>query len=267
MAMSGDLALQRAKAYVKKTLQGMGALQGEKGKDGLDGKSAYEIAKDNGFVGTEGDWLESLKGADGTGADIDADEIKDDIMSDMENNYLSKLGGGRIEAGNYAPLSLENFNGNECVTEFYGEDGFLGALGVDENDAIYTDSDDNSHIIVHTGNVEAYAGKNVDMTEIVFSNTINWSNPDSNLKTFYMVKNGWCLLHVMAHCNKVANDANSVVYDGLPKAPFQVYGKFVGDTLDMQPCNLTITPDGKMLLRGGTEGKDYSFTYTYPVAM
>ena len=34
----------------------------EKGKDG---KSAYEIALENGFVGTESEWLESLKGADG----------------------------------------------------------------------------------------------------------------------------------------------------------------------------------------------------------
>ena len=34
----------------------------EKGKDG---KSAYEIALENGFVGTETEWLESLKGADG----------------------------------------------------------------------------------------------------------------------------------------------------------------------------------------------------------
>jgi len=32
---------------------------------GLDGKSAYEIAVEHGFVGTEEEWLESLKGADG----------------------------------------------------------------------------------------------------------------------------------------------------------------------------------------------------------
>ena len=33
---------------------------------GTAGKSAYEIAVDNGFVGTETEWLESLKGAKGT---------------------------------------------------------------------------------------------------------------------------------------------------------------------------------------------------------
>lgn len=35
------------------------------GTNGTDGKSAYEIAVSNGFAGTETEWLESLKGADG----------------------------------------------------------------------------------------------------------------------------------------------------------------------------------------------------------
>jgi len=81
-----------------------------------------------------------------------------------------------------------------------------------------------------------------------------------------MVRNGWCFLHVVAHCNKVASDNNSVVYSGLPMPPFQVYGKFVGEDNTYEPCNLTVATNGQMLLRGGTAGKDYSFTYTYPVA-
>lgn len=36
---------------------------------GVDGKSAYEIALANGFVGTESAWLASLKGADGKDAE------------------------------------------------------------------------------------------------------------------------------------------------------------------------------------------------------
>ena len=35
------------------------------GADGKDGLSAYELAKENGFVGTVYEWLKSLKGADG----------------------------------------------------------------------------------------------------------------------------------------------------------------------------------------------------------
>ncbi|NGX85319.1 hypothetical protein, partial [Aequorivita sp. KMM 9714] len=43
---------------------------GPQGPAGEDGKSAYEIALENGFVGTVTEWLESLKGADGAdGAD------------------------------------------------------------------------------------------------------------------------------------------------------------------------------------------------------
>ena len=37
----------------------------QEGVDGKDGLSAYELAKENGFVGTVSEWLESLKGADG----------------------------------------------------------------------------------------------------------------------------------------------------------------------------------------------------------
>lgn len=40
-------------------------LQTIHGKDGEDGKSAYEIAVDHGFEGTESAWLESLHGKDG----------------------------------------------------------------------------------------------------------------------------------------------------------------------------------------------------------
>lgn len=36
---------------------------GIKGVDGVNGKTAYQLAIDNGFVGTEEEWLESLKGS------------------------------------------------------------------------------------------------------------------------------------------------------------------------------------------------------------
>ena len=39
------------------------------GGSGTAGKSAYEIAVDNGFVGTETEWLESLKGEQGDKGD------------------------------------------------------------------------------------------------------------------------------------------------------------------------------------------------------
>jgi hypothetical protein len=42
------------------------------GEDGEDGLSAYEIAVENGFTGTEQEWLDSLVGEDGTTPHIDA---------------------------------------------------------------------------------------------------------------------------------------------------------------------------------------------------
>lgn len=49
---------------------------------GKDGKSAYQIALDNGFVGTEEEWLESLKGTayDDTAIVDDITVIKQDIL-------------------------------------------------------------------------------------------------------------------------------------------------------------------------------------------
>ena len=49
---------------------GLPGQPGADGQDGADGLSAYEIAVQNGFVGTEAEWLASLQGTDGQdGAD------------------------------------------------------------------------------------------------------------------------------------------------------------------------------------------------------
>lgn len=51
-------------------LKATGGGSGEAGTDGADGKSAYELAVENGFEGTVAEWLASLKGVDGQdGAD------------------------------------------------------------------------------------------------------------------------------------------------------------------------------------------------------
>ena len=47
---------------------GVDGTNGTNGKDGVngkDGKSAYEVAVSNGFVGTEQEWIVSLKGQQG----------------------------------------------------------------------------------------------------------------------------------------------------------------------------------------------------------
>lgn len=47
------------KKYVKASLAGAGAIKGE------DGKSAYEIAVENGYSGSEQEWISSLAGLPG----------------------------------------------------------------------------------------------------------------------------------------------------------------------------------------------------------
>ena len=42
--------------------QGIQGPKGDDGQQGINGKSAYEVALDNGYTGTESEWLISLKG-------------------------------------------------------------------------------------------------------------------------------------------------------------------------------------------------------------
>lgn len=60
MGITAEQALGKAKKYTDAAIAGAG---------GLQGKSAYQIAVDNGFIGTEQEWLNSLVGPQGpTGA-------------------------------------------------------------------------------------------------------------------------------------------------------------------------------------------------------
>lgn len=75
-------------------LPGKDGVDGEPGANGTDGKSAYIIAVEHGFTGTETEWLASLKGADGKdGADgqpgKDAPEV--DLSNYATKDELQKL--------------------------------------------------------------------------------------------------------------------------------------------------------------------------------
>ena len=78
---------------------------------GKNGLSAYEIAKKNGFVGTEQEWLESLKGDDGeNGIDATAPSYYDIYTDAKENNEF---------AGTYLEFLKEVFgseNADNSVT-------------------------------------------------------------------------------------------------------------------------------------------------------
>ena len=71
---------------------------GTDGTDGTDGKSAYEIAVDEGFVGTEEQWLASLKGEQGnTGSSVDYPfELVNNRTTDDATKGLSAAEGKRL---------------------------------------------------------------------------------------------------------------------------------------------------------------------------
>ena len=72
-----DVIVSNIADYVTSHVDELKGEKGDKGDNGTNGKSAYQIAVDNGYSGTEEQWLESLKGADGTS--YDDTEIKADI--------------------------------------------------------------------------------------------------------------------------------------------------------------------------------------------
>ena len=83
--------------------------KGDTGSRGADGKSAYEVALQNGFTGTEADWLTSLKGQKGdTGA--------------------------KGERGEKGEAGETGEKGEKCDTGTPGKDGVNGTDGKDGAD-------------------------------------------------------------------------------------------------------------------------------------
>ena len=81
------VTLALAKNYTEAAIAGAGGIQGK------DGKSAYQIAVKNGFIGTESEWLESLKGDDYILTDIDKSEIANIVINEVDNSVMTILGG------------------------------------------------------------------------------------------------------------------------------------------------------------------------------
>ena len=83
------------------TLYNNGELSGG-GGSGTTGKSAYEIAVDNGFVGTETEWLDSLKGERGEkGTSISS------ITKDSDDNIIFTFTDGTTQSIGKLPVDIQ----------------------------------------------------------------------------------------------------------------------------------------------------------------
>jgi hypothetical protein len=90
------------------------SLKGEAGLPGGNGKSAYEIAVENGFQGTAQEWLESLKGPKGDPGEVTELEVVDNLESEDADKALS-ANQGRILGAAIAHITqeIENARGEE----------------------------------------------------------------------------------------------------------------------------------------------------------
>ena len=135
---------------------GADGLPGRDGIDGTDGKSAYIIAVEHGFSGTENEWLQSLKGADGkdgitpdmsdyaTKADIA--ELQEQIRQISSISYISVF-----ESGSDA---LQKY-GDSIYT--YYNDGYRSLAGFAENYPHFC-SAENNYALYFNQNDFSWAG-------------------------------------------------------------------------------------------------------------
>lgn len=102
------------------------------GTDGRDGKSAYEIARENGFTGTKEEWLLSLKGAKGDKGEngLNGRDGQQGLQGvGIKNIQLAENGGLRITLT------------NNQVFETASVKGAKGDKGQDGTGATYNDTD------------------------------------------------------------------------------------------------------------------------------
>ena len=135
---------------------GADGLPGRDGINGTDGKSAYIIAVEHGFSGTENEWLQSLKGADGkdgitpdmseyaTKADIA--ELEEQIRQISEISYISVF-----ESGSDA---LQKY-GDSIYT--YYSDGYRSLAGFAESYPHFC-SAENNYALYFNQNDFSWAG-------------------------------------------------------------------------------------------------------------
>lgn len=126
---------------------------GGTGTNGKDGKSAYEIALEHGFKGTEAEWLESLEGEDGVSAThswngtvltvssasgTSSADLKGETGSPGADGFSPTVNVSKV--GKTTTITITDKNGIKTATIKDGEDGTggggEGGSGADGEDGI-----------------------------------------------------------------------------------------------------------------------------------
>ena len=101
------------------------------GEDLPRGKSAYEIAKENGFNGTEAEWLASLKGEPGAAgaSGKDGENGKTPYVGDNGNWYIGADDTGKPSRGAKGDKGEKGEKGDTGAQGIQGEQGIQGVQG------------------------------------------------------------------------------------------------------------------------------------------
>lgn len=125
-----DGKAEKAEVYTKAEAEAKFAVKGEGG--GADGKSAYEVAVANGFVGTEKEWLASLKGEAGK----DGAPGKDGLQGVPGKDGAPGAKGDPFVYADFTPEQLAALKGAKGDKGDPGERGLPGRDGVDGRNGI-----------------------------------------------------------------------------------------------------------------------------------
>ena len=102
--------------------------------DGADGASAYEIAVENGYTGTEAEWLSSLKGEKGDAGEQGIQGIQGE-KGDTGEQGLQGVPG---EKGDPGEPGKDGTNGTDGKNGVDGSDGYSPTATVTETDTVAT---------------------------------------------------------------------------------------------------------------------------------
>lgn len=127
---------------------GVDGLPGHDGINGTDGKSAYIIAVEHGFSGTENEWLQSLKGKDGITPDMsdyatkaDIAELQKQIKNISGIHYISVFESGSDALQKYGDSIYTYYNDGYRSLAGFAE-SYLHFCCAENNYALYFNQND-----------------------------------------------------------------------------------------------------------------------------
>ncbi len=146
---------------------------GEKGEAGTNGKSAYELAVENGFEGTEIEWLESL-----SASSLSTHPLFQDMI---EGAYIGTTSGKIVANSAYKYISVSVIPGMKIVYDYKGaKNSVFGLAFYDEcGSVISTVASTNTDVIVVPENTIEMKATVSSVTDINFL---------ADLTTFYSHK-------------------------------------------------------------------------------